>query len=198
MFFTLKKIKQKQNICALLRPFPFWLLYLCTCHRYFPWLPSRPVIPMMNSYQLILVPKVPRRGSRLPHLRSTSGKYWDKYLLWPKRSWDRVEPTVGKLWNVKKTFPDFRILKPYLDQNFNAESRLRASAPPHPPPFDAKFPNPVLQISLLFVENPLSALNGAWNLIVSFHFLSYCFVFFCLLPSFVPFLMCFIPAHFGN
>ena len=124
-FFTLKKIKQKQNICALLRPFPFWLLYLCTCHRYFPWSPSRPVIPMMNSYQLILVPKVPHRGSRLPHLRSTSGKYWDKYLLWPKRSWDRVEPKVGKLWNVKKTFLDFRILKPYLDQNFNPESRKK-------------------------------------------------------------------------
>ena len=60
----------------------------------------------------------------------------------------------------------------------------RASAPPHPPPFDAKFPDPVLQISLLFVENSLSALNGAWNLIVSFHFLSYCFVFF-LFAAFV-------------
>ena len=73
----------------------------------------------------------------------------------------------------------------------------RASAP-HPPPFDAKSPDPVLQISLLFVENSLSALNGAWNLIVSFHFLSYCFVFFCLLRLLVPFVSCFIPAHFVN
>ena len=137
--------------------------------------------------------KVSHRGSRLPHLRSTSGKYWDKYSLRPKRSCDRVEPTVGKLWNLKKTFPDFRIVKPHADQNCNPESRN--SNPPH---FDTKFLDPVLQISLLFVENPLSALNGAWNLIVSFHFLSYCFLFFCLLRIFVPFLTCLIPAHLVN
>ena len=126
---TLKQIKQKQNICALLGLVPFWLFYLCNYHRYFLWLPSRPVIPTMSSYQLISVPKVSHRGSRLPHLRSASGKYWDKYLLRPKRSCDRVEPTVGKLWKLKKTFPDFRIVKPHLDQNYNPESR-----PPPPPP----------------------------------------------------------------
>ena len=124
-FFTLKKIKQKQNICALFRPVLFWLFYLCTCDRYFLWLPSRPVIPTTSSSQLISVPKVLHRGSRLRHLRSASGKYWDKYLLRPKRSCDRLEPTVGKLWNLKKTFPDFRIVKPYLDHNCNPES------PPH-------------------------------------------------------------------
>ena len=141
---TLKQIKQKQNICALLGLVPFWLFYLCNYHRYFLWLPSRPVIPTMSSYQLISVPKVPHRGSRLPHLRSASGKYWDKYLLRPKRSCDRVEPTVGKLWKLKKTFPDFRIVKPHLDQNYNPESR--PPPPPTLPPFDTKTPDPVLQI----------------------------------------------------
>ena len=68
--------------------------------------------------------------SRLPHLRSASGKYWDKYLLRPKRSCDRVEPTVGKLWKLKKTFPDFRIVKPHLDQNYNPESRPFTPPPP--------------------------------------------------------------------
>ena len=91
---------------------------------------------------------------------------------------------------LNKTFPDFRIVKPYLDQNCNPESR-----PPRPtPPFVTKVPDPVLQISLLFVENRRSALNGAWNLMVSFHFLSYCFLFFCLLRLLVPFLNYFIPA----
>lgn len=52
----------------------------------------------------------------------------------------------------------------------------------------------LMSIPLLLVANPLSASNGAWNLIVSFHLLSYGFVFFCLLRLFVPFLEYFIPA----
>ena len=52
----------------------------------------------------------------------------------------------------------------------------------------------VCRYPLLFVANPLSASNGAWNLIFSFRFLSYCFVFFRLLRLFVPFLKYFIPA----
>ena len=188
--WSLWRKSSRNNICTLLRPVPFLLFYLCTCQRYFP----TPVTTRNLDDEILLAyfGKVSHRGSRLPHLRSASGKYWDKYLLRPKRSCDRLEPTVGKLCNLKKTFPDFRIVKPYLDHNCNPESP--PLLPLHPTPFHTKFPNPVLQKSLLFVENLLSALNGAWNLIVSSHFLSYCFVFFCFLRLFMPFLTCFIPA----
>ena len=123
--------------------------------------------------------------------RSASGKYWVKHFLRPKRSCDRVEPTVGKLKTLKD-IPRFPHRKTVPRSQL--QSRISPPPSPHPTPFQTKFPDPVLQKSLLFVENLLSALNGSWNLIVSSHFLSYCFLFFCLLRLFVPFLTCLIPA----
>ena len=107
---TLKQIKQKQNICVLLGLVPFWLFCLCNYHRYFLWLQSRPVIPTMSSYQLISVPKVPHRGSRLSHLRSASGKYWDKYLLRPRsKLQSRISPPLPL--TLKSRIPSFKYAK---------------------------------------------------------------------------------------